>query len=277
MESESSELADIIKANINYHTALADGYNEKQPYFRRENVERVEAIIADLASRSGGGCLLDLGCGTGFIINIAKKYFKRIIGVDITPAMLKQVDLSDGNIELFEASSENLPVGDEEVDVCTGYSFLHHLYNLPATFKEIYRCLRPHGLFYFDQEPNYYYWWLMNSLEQEPELNDMVKREINSVVHDVEEVVADTGLPPDVVRMAEYQMKKGGFKADQIVALFQDAGFQNLRYKYEWYLGQGVVMRNRGVAQALTIEGFLRDSLPATRHLFKYLSFYGEK
>jgi len=268
----------VLKANIAYHSALAETYDAKQPHYRPENIARVERILADMAVETGGGSLIDLGCGTGFIINIAKKYFRPVVGVDITPVMLKLVDTSEGQIELCLAETDHMPFHDNEFDVCTAYGFLHHLYDLRPTFSEVYRCLRPGGIFFADQDPNYYYWWLMDSLKERGDQTEIVQREVRSVVYVSEDIAKETGLSLEDISLAEFQkVEKGGFDPDRVVSLMQELGFCSVKYRYEWFLGEGKVHHRQSSADVQVIENFLREALPATRHLFKYLSFFAEK
>lgn len=268
----------VLKANIAYHSALAETYDAKQPHYSPENVARVERILSNMAARTGGGSLLDLGCGTGFIINIAKKYFRPVVGVDITPVMLKRIDTREGQIERCLAETDRMPFHDNEFDVCTAYGFLHHLYDLRPTFSEVYRCLRPGGIFFGDQDPNYFYWWLMDSLKERDDLTEVVQREVRSVVSVSEDIAKETGLSLEEISLAEFQkVKQGGFDPDRIVSLMEELGFCSVKYRYEWFLGQGKVIHQQSNDEAQVIENFLREALPATRHLFKYISFYSEK
>lgn len=266
----------VRHANIAYHTALANRYNETQPHYRLENLARTEAILACLASKTGGQSLLDLGCGTGFILNLARKYFEVVIGIDITPAMLRKVK-PGGRVSLVEASAENLPLPANQFDVCTAYSFLHHLYDLRPALQEALRCLRPGGIFYSDQDPNQRYWTLMHGLSEDEGLPETVAREVQSVTGDVETIVSETGLEADTVRLAEFQMKKGGLEAEKVTAWLRQVGFRSASFRYEWYLGQGVMIHQRSAAAAQQVEAYLRENLPATASLFKYISVFAEK
>lgn len=268
----------IIQANIDYHAELAATYNEKQPHYLPENQARVEAILADLAAKSGGGSLLDLGCGTGFIINIAKKYFKQVVGVDITQAMLDRVDLSSGNVSLHLAPTEDISfLPDGIFDVCTGYGFLHHLYDLTPTLREAHRCLRPGGYFYSDLDPNLYYWKLMHSLNGRPDLTGFVAREYHSVVEVVEEF-EDTSLQAETIQFAEFQkVERGGLDPDRVVSTLKDIGFTSAWARYEWFLGQGKILHQQSESDARIIETFLREALPATQSYFKYVAFFAQK
>lgn len=269
--------ARVLDANISFHTALAEDYDRNQPHFRPENVARVTEILERLAEETGGGSLIDLGCGTGFVINIAKRLFRRVVGVDITQAMLERVDLSGGNVELCLATTDSVPFEDEEFDACTAYGYLHHLYDLGPTLRESARLLRSGGRFFSDQDPNYHYWAHLTALRR-PGLEGFVEREVTAVLETADQAAEETSLTPDEVSLAEYQkMRLGGFKPDQVAELLMTSGFAAARFRYEWFLGQGVVLHEQGAHEAAVVENYLREALPATEHLFKYVSFSATK
>ena len=93
---DSTNRDEVLRANIDFHTALADTYDMEQPHYCPENKALVSADLARLADRAGSQLLIDFGCGTGFVIHLAIPYFDSIIGVDITPAMMSKVDLCSG-------------------------------------------------------------------------------------------------------------------------------------------------------------------------------------
>jgi ubiquinone/menaquinone biosynthesis C-methylase UbiE len=270
---------EVLEANIAYHRALAETYDAKQPHYLPENRARVEAILAEMGARTKGGGLLDLGCGTGFIINLAKKYFTRLVGVDITQDMLTKVDKRGGHVELFQADTSDLSfLAADSFDVCTAYGFLHHLFDLEPTLREAYRCLKPGGYFYSEQDPNFHYWQLMKSLSGRTDLPEMTRREVLSVVEVAEVIASETGLSQEEIGLAEFQkVTRGGFEADAIASIFKKVGFSSVQYRYEWFLGQGNVIHQKSPEEAETVEAFLRTILPASRQLFKYISFYAQK
>jgi len=274
----TAQAQEILEANIAYHTALAETYDVEQPHYKAENVERVDHVFRRLAEETGGGSLLDLGCGTGFVINIAKKYFRRVVGVDITREMMDRVDRSNGQIELYLADTAELPLDDDQFDVCTASSFLHHLHSLAPTLREAHRCLRPGGIFYSDQDPNRHYWLLMEQLQSRGDVRGSVQREIRSVLSVSDDVAEEKGLSEEVVALAEYQkIKFKGLDPDDVLQIFSDVGFESARCQFEWFLGQGPVMHQQSVETARIVDQYLRDHLPATRHLFKYLAFFASK
>jgi hypothetical protein len=71
--------SDVIRANVEVHSRMVEVY-QKEPHFRPENQARVRNILSALRRRATGGRLLDLGCGTGFIIDLARDLFDEIQG-----------------------------------------------------------------------------------------------------------------------------------------------------------------------------------------------------
>ena len=82
---------EVIEANIQVHTRMADSYNRNEPHYRPENRAKVRSKLEEMRRRFGSARLVDLGCGTGFVIDLAKDLFGAIDGVDVTQAMLDRV------------------------------------------------------------------------------------------------------------------------------------------------------------------------------------------
>jgi ubiquinone/menaquinone biosynthesis C-methylase UbiE len=267
----------IMHANIEYHAKMADFYDKDQPHYRPENIRRVKNVMKMLAERCHHDSLLDLGCGTGFILNIAKKYFRRVVGIDITQAMLDKVNLSTGNIDIALANSASLPFADGTFDICTAYSFLHHLPTLRPTFKEVFRCLKKGGLFYADLEPNYYCWKEIDKLNI-GEYSPILQREIDSIKHVPNESIVKYNLTEEIVRLAEFQkFFLRGLKKQSVIDYLNKVGFSEVDFEYQWFLGQGYVIHTISEEAAERTYLHLKELLPLTKCLFKYFSFIAQK
>lgn len=274
----------IEQSNIVYHTQLSKNYDKTQPHFNRENVIQVQSRLKEYSRLTGGKRLMDLGCGTGFILEIAKPYFKELYGIDITPSMLKIAEDKFKNVKgktmkVILANSDKVPFGDKHFDVVTANGFLHHLPNLYPTFKEAYRILKNGGVFYGDQDPNYYFWQSMYSIRHEENISPELKIERDSVCKMSERVQGCEGitLSSKTIEMAEYQKTKGGFKEELVKAQLKKAGFKKINYEYFWFWQEGAVIRNLSLKAGLYFEDHLRKALPITRQFFKYVRIIAYK
>lgn len=267
---------DIVAANIQVHTRMADSYNDNEPHYRPENRAKVRGRL-EAMRRYGQGRLLDLGCGTGFVIDLAKDLFERVDGIDVTQAMLDRVDLSGGNIALHNCAAERLPFADGTFDVATAYAFLHHLEDYPKVLAEAHRVLKPGGGFYIDLEPNKLFWQAMVDLEQQgsdASYSDIVQKEIASVLHTDERVEAEFGIGKDVFNQAEYTKSiLGGIDPFAFREQSLRIGFASCEISFEWFLGQGAILHGQSAAAADVVEAYLRRILPLSAKCFKYLSF----
>ena len=150
-------MTSVIEANIAVHTAMADSYNRNEPHYRPENRTKIRAKLVALR-KPAYRKMLDLGCGTGFIIDLAKDLYEEIHGVDVTQAMLDRVDRSGGNITLHRCTAESLPFEPDSFDFVSAYAFLHHLEDYRPVLREAARVLQPGGICYVDLEANRLIW-----------------------------------------------------------------------------------------------------------------------
>jgi ubiquinone/menaquinone biosynthesis C-methylase UbiE len=282
----TTKYEEVIKANIAVHSKLASFYEKTEPHFRAENVAIVDARVRAVVEQTRGTNLLDLGCGTGFMINIAKHHVKRVVGVDVTRAMLDRVDTSGpAKIELHEHDTGSFPAEEGGFDVVTAYSFLHHLYDIEPTLRTASRALKKGGIFYGDLDPNYYFWEAISKLDEKGTYDPIVRREIDAVVHIDETLNREYGLDKDVVNDAEYgKSVAGGFKEEQVRDTLLKVGFSSVTFRYYWFLGQAflvndesVPQREQRLANAERTDSVLQRVLPLSRALYKYVGFVATK
>ena len=279
---------EVIKANIAVHSKLASLYAKTEPHFRPENLAVVDGMLKRLVAETSATTLLDLGCGTGFMINLAKHHVKHVVGVDVTRAMLDQVDTSGpAKIELHEHDTGSFPAPPGSFDLVTAYSFLHHLYDIAPTLKTAANALRKGGRFYADLDPNFYFWEAISALERggkKEGYDPLVTREIDAVVHKDDQMNEEHGIPNAVLNDAEYGKNiAGGFKEDVLRATLLEVGFTEVTFTYYWYLGQALVVndeskpREQRLADAVLVDSVLKKVMPLSRHLYKYIGFVATK
>ena len=107
-------------------------------------------IVQDLKEED---FVLDIGAGTGILVEEAKRLNKNPTYIAIDPAigMLRFVP---ENIVKIVARAEALPFKKESFSVITVGEAIHHIKDLDNAFKEMNRVLKPGGyLFVFDFDP----------------------------------------------------------------------------------------------------------------------------
>jgi ubiquinone/menaquinone biosynthesis C-methylase UbiE len=126
--------------------------------FQKYELNRNQAVLNLLPSFADK--LLDIGCGNGDFVFSARSKFAQCYGVDISPKRIlnartvsKEMGLTNQlNFESCDIDN-GLPFSDAYFDVITCVSVLEHVFNPPNTIEEIYRILKPGGLFIL-QVPN---------------------------------------------------------------------------------------------------------------------------
>ncbi len=91
---------------------------------------------------------LDVGCGTGeLVVKLARRYpGARIVGVDISAAMLRQARQKDHGaaaVELLEGSVYTLPFPDASFDLVTNTISSHFYRDFTAAARELARVAAP--------------------------------------------------------------------------------------------------------------------------------------
>ena len=100
-----------------------------------------------------GERVVDVGCGAGIDSLIAAKKVGpegRVIGVDMTPAMLEKARQAAGatglaNVEFREGYAEALPVADGWADAVISNGVLNLMPDKSAALEEMSRVLKPGG------------------------------------------------------------------------------------------------------------------------------------
>lgn len=282
-DRKSPDRTTILDANRSVHSALAvSGEYDRSPHFREENQRKVRAILKGLLAPNNTRFdkVLDMGCGTGFIIRLVQDLADEVHGVDITDAMLERVDTSSGNVFLHNAEAETTPFPGDTFSLVTSYSFLDHLEDHKPVLQEAFRVLKPGGVFYSDLNPNRHFSQIMLNLEKSPTPNmpELVGREITGMLHNGEYYESNFGIAAEDLLNAEpMKTLDHGFDPDSLIADAQDIGYSEARYEYDWYLGQATMLHQHSAEKASEVESYLRMVLPASRGLFKYIRIFLRK
>ena len=102
-----------------------------------------EAEVALVAPHASGKSVLEVGCGTGLILERLGQVAARTVGVDLSPGMLEHA--RSRGLEVHEASATELPFEDASFDVACSFKVLAHVEQIDRAMAEMARVVRPGG------------------------------------------------------------------------------------------------------------------------------------
>lgn len=128
------------KQAISYDTAMV-GEHARNLY---------APILKKLKQEEHVSSLLDLGCGTGALLeSIFNLHItKQLSGIDLSPNMIEEAKKKIGdNAKLYIGDAENLPFEDSLFDTVICNDSFHHYPSPDKVVKEVSRVLKKGGLF----------------------------------------------------------------------------------------------------------------------------------
>lgn len=130
-------------------------------------------LIRDILPFKKSGKFLDVGCSNGALVKRAKELGFYSIGVEVSEDVVRFAKKCFPDIEVRSGLLTEQDFKDSEFDIITLYDVLEHLFNPRIELNEIYRILKPGGLFFietlttdsifFIEDP--YNWDYMNPIE----------------------------------------------------------------------------------------------------------------
>lgn len=108
----------------------------------------VFTLLATLVLRSGGGTVLDIGCGPGWWTGFVAQQDVDGLGVDISPEMVRIARDNNPDARFEIGSLLGLPAEDATAAAPVCWFVLHHLpdEDVDAALAEMTRALKPGGV-----------------------------------------------------------------------------------------------------------------------------------
>ncbi|MFZ5797623.1 MAG: class I SAM-dependent methyltransferase [Desulfobulbus sp.] len=168
MNDRYQEQWERLGAHDPYWAVLTDprkkgGRWDKEEFFAtgREEIEQLLKNLADLGVKYHAGTALDFGCGVGRLCRALSDHFTRVIGVDISQAMLDEARAAHrdiANIEfVYNIAADLGCIPSATIDLVYSNIVLQHM--PPAQqlsyINEFARIVRPGGVVVF-QTPDRY-------------------------------------------------------------------------------------------------------------------------
>jgi ubiquinone/menaquinone biosynthesis C-methylase UbiE len=136
--------------SFEFLTPLFDRFVDLMGYGRSLKVR-----LVDLLALQPGERVLDVGCGTGELLILAKQRHPEteLVGLDVDERILRlaraKAAAKDMSIAFHSADAAAMPFEEDSFDVIVSSLVFHHLPTTVKrqTFAEIHRVLRPDGRF----------------------------------------------------------------------------------------------------------------------------------
>ncbi|MCF8095217.1 MAG: metalloregulator ArsR/SmtB family transcription factor [Desulfobacteraceae bacterium] len=152
LEQDLERTRKIIEARSSSTMRFFDHIASNWDLLKREIIgpfDLKHAIFKDIGKYEVG---VDLGCGTGELLDAMNNHAAKVIGVDSSPRMLeearKRFSAGTGqDIEIRLGEIEHLPMGDKEADLAVISLVLQYLDEPEAGLLEVGRILKPGGEF----------------------------------------------------------------------------------------------------------------------------------
>jgi SAM-dependent methyltransferase len=128
---------------------IREWYNERHRSFKNKAWRPYEAysIFLDYLNVKSGKKLLDVGCGTGYLLKIADQRGLETYGTDISDEGVKIARNNSVNSEIIVGSGVDLKYSDNYFDYVTCLGALEHFLDIDKGIKQMVRVAKDDALF----------------------------------------------------------------------------------------------------------------------------------
>lgn len=127
--------------NRAYYDDFAGWYERERhlPYHRM-----LDDLEVELVERyATGKDVLEVGCGTGLLLDRVARFARSACGIDLSGGMLAKA--AARGLTVAQASATELPIASASVDVAYSFKVLAHIPDIAAALREMARVVRPGG------------------------------------------------------------------------------------------------------------------------------------
>ncbi len=128
-----------------YYDEFSKGYENRRGKNKPKGYhDMLDFLESDYVRRCGQGqSVLEVGCGTGLVLERIAQFSKKAEGIDLSPGMLKLAQARGLNVQ--EGSATNLPYEDESFDITCSFKVLAHIPEIEQALGEMARVTKPGG------------------------------------------------------------------------------------------------------------------------------------
>ncbi len=132
----------ILDSAEGYDLAAED-YDKKEKYLNSFEKGKFLSLLPETKDKK----ILDVGAGTGRVSLPLVLSGAQVTALDISEKILELLKRKNKKITTVVGEAENLPFENESFDIVTAAFLIVHLKDPKIFFDEVYRVLKPDGLF----------------------------------------------------------------------------------------------------------------------------------
>ncbi len=130
-----------MRDNKSYYDTFSETYDAPRDHGYHRYLDEAEVSVC--RPWVTGKEVLEVGCGTGLILERLSRVAERAVGVDLSPGMLEHA--RSRGLDVHEASATSLPFEDECFDAAVSFKVLAHVEEISVAMSEMGRVVRPGG------------------------------------------------------------------------------------------------------------------------------------
>jgi ubiquinone/menaquinone biosynthesis C-methylase UbiE len=124
-----------------YYDDFSESYDRGRGHGYHRMIDDLELQVATPYARDAR--VLELGCGTGLILERVAEVAKGAVGIDLSEGMSRRA--RERGLDVRIGSVCDLPFEDDEFDLTYSFKVLAHVVNIGAAVREAVRVTRPGG------------------------------------------------------------------------------------------------------------------------------------
>ena len=132
----------ILDSAEGYDLAAQD-YDKKEKYLNSFEKGKFLSLLPEVKNKK----ILDVGAGTGRISLALASSGAQVLALDVSEKILGVLKKKNSKIKTVVGDAENLPFEENIFDIVTAAFLVVHLKDPTKFFDEVYRVLKPGGLF----------------------------------------------------------------------------------------------------------------------------------
>ncbi len=145
-----------------HYDQIADAYAANLQYpHTQEYMDYLDRVLHEEVAEIHFGTCAEVCCGTGEAFALFEKSIDTGIGVDISSSMLEKAKSAFPNSQLLfvQGDATLLPLADNSFDSVAMLGGIHHVPDRKSLFEQIFRVLKPGGVFFFREPVSDFWLW----------------------------------------------------------------------------------------------------------------------